>query len=119
MSRLLHSGKHIAPHRIASRRGGRRKRMCCLGLQPRRRCRAAGAGSSEVLVTRLAGPAAGAISMGACAYLSVSFRTDVDQADTARETREFAEHPTATWPKASPSSRPTLTRPARTPVTNS
>ncbi|MFP1631938.1 VIT family protein [Zhengella sp. ZM62] len=56
---------------------------------------AAGSGKSEVLIAGLAGLVAGAMSMAAGEYVSVSSQTDAEQADLARETRELAETPEA------------------------
>jgi len=56
---------------------------------------AAGSGKPEVLVAGLAGLVAGAMSMAAGEYVSVSSQTDAEQADLARETRELAEMPQA------------------------
>ena len=54
---------------------------------------AAGSGKPEVLIAGLAGLVAGAMSMAAGEYVSVSSQTDAEQADLARETRELAETP--------------------------
>ena len=56
---------------------------------------AAGSGKPEVLIAGLAGLMAGAMSMAAGEYVSVSSQTDAEQADLARETRELAETPDA------------------------
>jgi VIT1/CCC1 family predicted Fe2+/Mn2+ transporter len=56
---------------------------------------AAGSGKPEVLVAGLAGLVAGAMSMAAGEYVSVSSQTDAEQADLARETRELQETPKA------------------------
>lgn len=56
---------------------------------------AAGSGKPEVLVAGLAGLVAGAMSMAAGEYVSVSSQTDAEQADIARETRELVETPAA------------------------
>lgn len=56
---------------------------------------AAGSGKPEVLIAGLAGLVAGAMSMAAGEYVSVSSQTDAEQADLARETRELAETPDA------------------------
>jgi VIT1/CCC1 family predicted Fe2+/Mn2+ transporter len=56
---------------------------------------AAGSGRSEVLIAGLAGLVAGAMSMAAGEYVSVSSQTDAEKADLARETRELAETPEA------------------------
>ncbi len=53
---------------------------------------AAGSGRPEVLI---AGLVAGAMSMAAGEYVSVSSQTDAEQADIAGETRELAETPEA------------------------
>lgn len=51
---------------------------------------AANAGSSEVLVAGVAGLVAGAMSMAAGEYVSVSSQADTEQADLAREKKELA-----------------------------
>ena len=56
---------------------------------------AAGSGKPEVMIAGLAGLVAGAMSMAAGEYVSVSSQTDAEQADIARETRELAETPEA------------------------
>jgi VIT1/CCC1 family predicted Fe2+/Mn2+ transporter len=56
---------------------------------------AAGSGRPEVLIAGLAGLVAGAMSMAAGEYVSVSSQTDAERADIARETRELAETPAA------------------------
>jgi hypothetical protein len=56
---------------------------------------AAGSGKSEVLIAGLAGLVAGAMSMAAGEYVSVSSQTDAERADLARETRELQEAPEA------------------------
>lgn len=56
---------------------------------------AAGSGRSEILIAGLAGLVAGAMSMAAGEYVSVSSQTDSEKADLARETRELAETPEA------------------------
>ena len=56
---------------------------------------AAGSDKPEVLIAGLAGLMAGAMSMAAGEYVSVSSQTDAEQADLARETRELAETPDA------------------------
>ncbi|RXF75583.1 VIT1/CCC1 transporter family protein [Hansschlegelia zhihuaiae] len=54
---------------------------------------AAGSGRTEVLIAGLAGLVAGAMSMAAGEYVSVSSQADAEQADIARETRELRETP--------------------------
>ena len=54
---------------------------------------AAGSGRTEILVAGLAGLMAGAMSMAAGEYVSVSSQTDAERADTAREQAEIAAHP--------------------------
>jgi VIT1/CCC1 family predicted Fe2+/Mn2+ transporter len=54
---------------------------------------AAGTGRTEVLVAGLAGLVAGAMSMAAGEYVSVSSQTDAERADLARERKELAETP--------------------------
>ena len=56
---------------------------------------AAGTGRTEVLIAALAGLVAGAMSMAAGEYVSVSSQTDAEQADLARERKELAETPDA------------------------
>ncbi len=56
---------------------------------------AAGSGKPEVLIAGLAGLVAGAMSMAAGEYVSVSSQTDAEQADLARERKELAEMPEA------------------------
>lgn len=53
----------------------------------------AGMASSEVIISALAGMVAGALSMAAGEYVSVSSQADVEGADLARETRELKEDP--------------------------
>ncbi len=54
---------------------------------------ASGAGSESVLVTGIAGLAAGAMSMAAGEYVSVSSQADAEAADLARERHELATTP--------------------------
>jgi len=54
---------------------------------------AAQAGRSEILVAGMAGLVAGALSMAAGEYVSVSSQADTEQADLKRERRELAEDP--------------------------
>lgn len=56
---------------------------------------AAGSGRPEILIAGLAGLVAGAMSMAAGEYVSVSSQTDAEQADIVRETRELREVPEA------------------------
>jgi len=56
---------------------------------------AASAGRSELLLTGVAGLVAGAMSMAAGEYVSVSSQFDTEQADLARERRELATAPEA------------------------
>lgn len=56
---------------------------------------AAGSGRTEVLIAGLAGLVAGAMSMAAGEYVSVSSQTDAENADIARETRELNDTPEA------------------------
>lgn len=56
---------------------------------------AAGSGSKEILIAGLAGLVAGAMSMAAGEYVSVSSQTDAENADLARERRELAQMPEA------------------------
>ena len=55
----------------------------------------ASAGRSEVLVAGMAALFAGAMSMAAGEYVSVSSQADTEKADLARETSELAEDPDA------------------------
>lgn len=54
---------------------------------------AAGAAPSSILVTGIAGLVAGAMSMAAGEYVSVSSQGDAEQADIARETAELETQP--------------------------
>lgn len=54
---------------------------------------AAGADTRAVLVAGVAGLVAGAMSMAAGEYVSVSSQSDTESADLARERRELAENP--------------------------
>jgi VIT1/CCC1 family predicted Fe2+/Mn2+ transporter len=54
---------------------------------------AAGMAAHDVLLSALAGMVAGALSMAAGEYVSVSSQADVEAADLARETRELQEDP--------------------------
>lgn len=54
---------------------------------------AASTGKPEVLVAGLASLVAGAMSMAAGEYVSVSSQSDTEKADLAREQRELREHP--------------------------
>jgi VIT1/CCC1 family predicted Fe2+/Mn2+ transporter len=54
---------------------------------------AASAGRGEVLVAGIAGLAAGAMSMAAGEYVSVSSQSDTERADLLRETKELAGEP--------------------------
>ena len=54
---------------------------------------ASAAGHTEILTAGVAGLVAGAMSMAAGEYVSVSSQSDTEQADLARETRELAEQP--------------------------
>jgi VIT1/CCC1 family predicted Fe2+/Mn2+ transporter len=56
---------------------------------------AAGSGRPEILIAGLAGLVAGAMSMAAGEYVSVSSQTDAERADIGRETRELREAPEA------------------------
>ena len=56
---------------------------------------AASTSTSEVLVAGIAGLVAGAMSMAAGEYVSVSSQADTESADLARERRELTEQPTA------------------------
>jgi len=54
---------------------------------------AASAASADVLIAGTAGLVAGAMSMAAGEYVSVSSQSDTEQADLARERRELASQP--------------------------
>jgi VIT1/CCC1 family predicted Fe2+/Mn2+ transporter len=54
---------------------------------------AAGASSESVMVTGIAGLAAGAMSMAAGEYVSVSSQSDTENSDLERERKELAEDP--------------------------
>lgn len=54
---------------------------------------AASAGKTEILVAGVAGLVAGAMSMAAGEYVSVSSQSDTEKADIARETKELREQP--------------------------
>lgn len=54
---------------------------------------AASAGTSEILIAGIAGLVAGAMSMAAGEYVSVSSQSDTEQADLARERAELATQP--------------------------
>lgn len=56
---------------------------------------AAAASTSEVLIAGIAGLVAGAMSMAAGEYVSVSSQSDTEQADLARERAELASQPEA------------------------
>lgn len=56
---------------------------------------AAGQGSGAILITGLAGLVAGAMSMAAGEYVSVSSQSDTEAADRAREVAELAAAPDA------------------------
>lgn len=56
---------------------------------------AAAGGRSEVLIAGMAGLVAGAMSMAAGEYVSVSSQSDTERADLARETAELASDPEA------------------------
>lgn len=94
MSRLTHSETHMV-HRIGWLRaavlgaddGLVSTASLVVGVA------AAGSGRPEILIAGLAGLVAGAMSMAAGEYVSVSSQTDAEQADIARETKELAETP--------------------------
>ena len=54
---------------------------------------AAAATQNDVLIAGVAGPVAGAMSMAAGEYVSVSSQSDTEQADLARERNELNENP--------------------------
>ncbi|MTE01075.1 VIT family protein [Paracoccus sp. YIM 132242] len=96
MSRLSHSEVHMV-HRIGWLRaavmgandGILSTSSLVVGVA------AAGSGRAEVLIAGLAGLVAGAMSMAAGEYVSVSSQTDAENADLARERKELAEMPEA------------------------
>lgn len=96
MSRLTHSEAHMV-HRIGWLRaavlgandGLVSTASLVVGVA------AAGSGRPEILIAGLAGLVAGAMSMAAGEYVSVSSQTDAEQADLARETLELREMPEA------------------------
>ncbi|MCA1242907.1 VIT family protein [Stappia stellulata] len=96
MTRILHSEIHLV-HRIGWLRaavlgandGLVSTASLVVGVA------AAGSGRPEVLIAGLAGLVAGAMSMAAGEYVSVSSQTDAEQADIAREIRELEETPEA------------------------
>ena len=53
---------------------------------------AASSGQSEILVAGVAGLVAGAMSMAAGEYVSVSSQSDTEQADLARERKELSDN---------------------------
>lgn len=56
---------------------------------------AASTGKSEILLAGIAGLVAGAMSMAAGEYVSVSSQADTEQSDLARERKELQENPAA------------------------
>ena len=96
MTRILHSEIHLV-HRIGWLRaavlgandGLVSTASLVVGVA------AAGSGRPEVLIAGLAGLVAGAMSMAAGEYVSVSSQTDAEKADIAREIRELEETPEA------------------------
>ena len=94
MSRLTHSEVHMV-HRIGWLRaavlgandGLVSTSSLVVGVA------AAGSGATEILIAGLAGLFAGAMSMAAGEYVSVSSQTDAEKADLARERRELAHMP--------------------------
>lgn len=96
MSRLSHSETHMV-HRIGWLRaavlgandGLVSTASLVVGVA------AAGSDRPEILIAGLAGLVAGAMSMAAGEYVSVSSQTDAEQADLAREAKELLETPEA------------------------
>lgn len=96
MSRLSHSENHMV-HRIGWLRaavlgandGLVSTSSLVVGVA------AAGTGATGVLIAGLAGLVAGAMSMAAGEYVSVSSQADAEQADLAKERRELEETPEA------------------------
>jgi vacuolar iron transporter family protein len=58
-----------------------------------RRRRRSSATQNDVLIAGVAGLVAGAMSMAAGEYVSVSSQSDTEQADLARERKELNENP--------------------------
>ena len=96
MSRLTHSEIHMV-HRIGWLRaavlGANDGLVATASLVVG--VAAAGSGRPEILIAGMAGLVAGAMSMAAGEYVSVSSQTDAEQTDLARETKEFKETPEA------------------------
>ena len=96
MSRLIHAERHYT-HRIGWLRaavlgandGIVSTAALVVGVA------AAESTRSAILVAGVAGLVAGAMSMAAGEYVSVSSQADTERADLARETRELAESPEA------------------------
>lgn len=96
MSRLSHSENHMV-HRIGWLRaavlgandGLVSTSSLVVGVA------SAGTGATEVMIAGLAGLVAGAMSMAAGEYVSVSSQADAEQADLARERAELEEMPEA------------------------
>lgn len=62
------------------------------------RTKAAAANQNGVLIAGVAGLVAGAMAMAAGEYVSVSSRSDTEQADLARERKELSENPATAAP---------------------
>src|SRR5271165_3597885 len=82
------------PIRLAPRCGPRRQRWPHLHGEPGCRRRRASAGRGEILTAAFAGWAAGAMSMAAGEFVSVSSQADLEAADLEREKRALKEEPT-------------------------
>ena len=78
---------------MAARGDPRRERRDRLDRQPDRRGRGGGASPSSILVTGTAGLVAGAMSMAAGEYVSVSSQGDAEKADVELEKRHLAADP--------------------------
>ncbi len=96
MSRLSHSEIHMV-HRIGWLRAAVLGANDGLVSTASRVVGVAAAGSEQsgILIAGLAGLVAGAMSMAAGEYVSVSSQTDAEQADLAREAQELLETPEA------------------------
>ena len=93
VSRLrLHPESHLVAHRLVARRGARRQRRHRLDREPDRRRGGGGRDANDVLIAGVAGLVAGAMSMAAGEYVSVSSQSDTEQADLARERKELTEN---------------------------
>ena len=79
---------------------------------------AAAATQSDILIAGVAGLVAGAMSMAAGEYVSVSSQSDTEQADLARETQDCATTPPSSmrnWPRSTSAAASTAPWPGRWP----